>query len=309
MNAQLLYEGVSRHEWGKSNIGGSDIAPIVGKSNFKTALDLYLEKTGQKEPDPPTRKMEVGTIMEPHIRRWASEDLGMPIADGEAYRDAEYPYLGGNTDGSIDADTMVEIKTMDFMTRDKWGEPGTDEIPIDYYIQVTWYMGIGGFKRCLMVRYDTGSKELEYYWIDFQADLYAECRRSAIRFMENMRKGIAPDPTGRDGDNIVYLFPKGNEEIVIADDAVDAIASEMGAIYPELKKLERQYDELKSRMKVAIGPNKGIETLCGKFTLSRLPGRVKWENVAKEFNPTTEIIAKHTGEPSTTLRTPFKEPK
>ena len=309
MSAQTQYDGMSRHDWGKTHIGGSDLAPILGKSNFKTALDLFLEKTGQKEQGPTTRKMEVGTILEPHIRRWASEEIGSEILDGQAYTDPIYPYLGGNTDGKLDDETMVEIKTMDFMTRDKWGEPGTDEIPIDYYIQVTWYMGIGGFKRCLMVRFDTGSKEIEYYWVDFSQELYDECRKAAVRFMENLLQGIPPEPSERDGDNIIYLFPQGNEDILIAGDDVDAIASEMGAIYPDLKSLEKRYELLKSQMKVSIGPAKGIETLCGKFTLSRIPGKVSWQKVAAELNPSADLVAKHTGAPSATLNTPFKEKK
>lgn len=323
MSVQQLYEGMSREEWGKKNIGGSDLAPILGKSNYKTALDLFFEKTGQKPNDAPTRMMVMGTRLEADILGWASEEIQKPIKSGRMFRDSEYPYLAGNTDGEIDEETMVEIKTMDFRSRDKWGEQNTDEIPVDYYLQVMWYMGLGGYKRCVVIRFDRGTCEIAYYLVEFQPDLFAECRKSAVRFMENMRNGIAPEPTAKDGDNIVYLFPKGNEEILIADDTIDAIATEMGAIYPDLKSLERQYDNLKSQMQVAIGPNKGIETLCGKFTMTRVPGRTSWQKVAAELhrewaekegethvNPIFhQIVSDCTGNPSLRLNTPFKESK
>ena len=35
----------------RSGIGGSDIAAILGLSPWKTAVDVWLDKTGQREDD------------------------------------------------------------------------------------------------------------------------------------------------------------------------------------------------------------------------------------------------------------------
>lgn len=295
----------------KGYIGGSDLAPILGKSNYKTALDVYLLKTGQKvEDQEEARKREMGVLLEPGIRIWAARELNRPIANGQRYVDPDYPFLVANTDGSLEQKMGIEIKTMDFSTRDKWGEPGTDEVPIDYLIQTNWYCGLAGWDACVIVRFDRGTTNLEYYKVDFDNDLFQLCRNEAVNLWHNhIRKGIPPEPTSKDGANIVYLFPEDNGEILISDTEADAIASEMAELYPTFKASERRYEELKNLMKVKIGPAKGIETLSGKFTASRVAGKVSWQKVAAELSPTPELIAKHTGEKSLTLRTPFKESK
>ena len=52
------------HERRRKGIGGSDIAAIAGISPYKTARDVWAEKTGRTSPQPPTPAMKRGTALE-----------------------------------------------------------------------------------------------------------------------------------------------------------------------------------------------------------------------------------------------------
>ena len=290
----------------RSYIGGTDVAAIVGKSKYKTELDIYLEKTGQKTDTKAGRKAEAGIALEPYIREWYSEDIGQPILGGETIRDKEFPFLGANIDGKLDASTLVEIKTMDFSTREEWGEPGTDEVPIHYFVQCIWYLGMTGADRVILVKCDRGTMNIEDYIIEPSPDLYQLCRREAINLWQNhILTGVPPEPTERDGSNLIYLFPQRTAEILIADDKVDAMASEMADLHNQIKPLEKRKKELSEAMKVMVGDANGIDTIVGKFTVSRMKGKVSWKDVATHYNPTPEVIEAHTGNPYDQLSTPF----
>jgi putative phage-type endonuclease len=291
----------------KGYIGGSDLAPILGKSKYKTALDVFLLKTGQKEEDQEeARKREMGVLLEPGIRTWAARELNRTILPNRKIVDPKHPFLVANVDGELDAKTGIEIKTMDFSTRDQWGEPGTDEVPIDYLIQTNWYCGIAGWERCVVVRFDRGTTKIEYYQVPFDKELFELCRNEAINMWVNhICKGVPPDPTAKDSANIIYLFPQPTFEILVSDPETDEKASRMAEIKATLKPLEAEYEALKSWMAVKIGPAAGVETMSGKFTLSRLRGNVAWKDVATALNANPELCEKHRGKPYTRLNTPF----
>lgn len=287
-------------------LGGTDVAAIVGKSKYKTALDVFLEKTGQKSDDKAGRKAEAGIALEPYIREWYAQDTGLSIQGGRTIIDPEHPFLGANIDGSIDEKTLIEIKTMDFATREEWGSPGTDEIPIHYYVQCVWYMGITGADRCIVVKCDRGTMEIQDYIVEPAPELYQLCRKEAINLWQNhILQGVPPDPTDRDGSNLVYLFPQQTAEVLIADPAMDEIAQELSEIHSQIKPLEKRKKELTEAMKVRIGQASAVETAVGKFTLALMPGRVAWQKVAATYNPTNDVIKANTGSPYFQLNPPF----
>jgi hypothetical protein len=167
-------------------------------------------------------------------------------------------------------------------------------------------MGIGRYKRCVIARVDTGTWEIEFYMMDFQPDLHKACVEAVVSFWQNMEKGIAPDPSAKDGGNIIYLFPEATGEIAISTPEVDQIAEEMQELKPKKDAAEKRWKELQSAMQVAIGAASGIQTSVGKFTLSRIGGSVSWKAVAQELGANDEITKKHTGEGYARLNDPFR---
>lgn len=309
MSAPIVIQAITREEWlaeRQNYLGGTDVAAIVGKSKWKTPLDVFLEKTGQKKDVVAARKAEAGLVLEPLIRGWYAEEIGKPIAPGRTIRDPQCPFLGVNTDGHIDEQTLCEIKTVDFSTKKEWGTPGTDEVPDHIYVQCCWQIGMAGAKKAVIVRCDRGTMELDEYVVDEDTANFGLLRAMAIPFwQDHIATRIPPALTEADADNVIHLFPEDTGEVLISDPGLDELAERMSEVHRALKPLEKEYESLKDRMKVAIGPAAGIETVLGTFLLQRMKGRAAWMKIAKALNPSPELIEKHTGDPYVQLKTPF----
>jgi putative phage-type endonuclease len=61
-------DGMSEQEWlelRRKGLGGSDVATAMGLSPWKSPMQLYLEKTGEIDPEPLTSEVVYwGTVLE-----------------------------------------------------------------------------------------------------------------------------------------------------------------------------------------------------------------------------------------------------
>ena len=118
-------------------IGASDSGSAVGVNPHKSPLDLWQEKTKRKTPPDLSKNRNVrrGIVMEPIIRDWVKEDLGITInQDDKTHFSEEYPFLYSHTDGFIQGKKRIaEIKAPSFHSLHLYGEEGTHDIP-DYYL-------------------------------------------------------------------------------------------------------------------------------------------------------------------------------
>jgi putative phage-type endonuclease len=121
-----------------TGLGGSDAAPALGLSPYKSALELYYEKLGEAPAVEESEAMRFGTLLEPVVRGEYMRRTGKNVVFGQPMlRSERYRWMLANLDGRTD-DRVVEFKT----ARDDklWGEPGSDDVPAAYLLQVTHYM-------------------------------------------------------------------------------------------------------------------------------------------------------------------------
>ena len=127
----------------RTGIGGSDAAAAVGMSRWKTKLQLYFEKIGESET-PPNEAMRWGTILEPVVRQEYCNQTGRIVVTPGQLRHPERDFAFMNADGIADTCRLYEGKTS--RTAEEWGEPGSDEVPGDYLIQVQHGMAVLGLE-------------------------------------------------------------------------------------------------------------------------------------------------------------------
>ena len=74
---------LSRNEWLKyrtQGIGGSDVSIIAGINPFRSAYQLWLEKTGQAEPEEAESEYaHFGTLLEPIVRNEFTRRTGIKV--------------------------------------------------------------------------------------------------------------------------------------------------------------------------------------------------------------------------------------
>ena len=122
----------------KLHLGASDMASLFGLNPYRTAYDLWADKTGKlQDDDEPSQAMELGNAMEPVLLNHAAKALG-PIRRNQFRKHPKLP-IGSNLDAILLATgEPVEAKTSGLLgpARQAWGEDGSDQVPQHVIIQV-----------------------------------------------------------------------------------------------------------------------------------------------------------------------------
>jgi putative phage-type endonuclease len=122
-------------------LGGSDAAPAIGVSPWKTPLQLYEEKLGLASPQPETPAMRWGKLLEDAIRVHYCALTGATLREPNGTLiHPHFGWMSANLDGLTEGGRVLEIKTA--RSGDDWGEPGTDQIPTYYVPQVMHYLAV-----------------------------------------------------------------------------------------------------------------------------------------------------------------------
>lgn len=132
----------------REGIGGSQAAAAAGLSPWCSPRELYLEITEGTER-PPTRATRRGNALEPEVCADYAQFTGLPLTVGETrFRDDwkratpdRVVYLDGKPARGLEA------KTVNSRLADKWGPHGSSEIPVEYWVQVVWYMHVTELPR------------------------------------------------------------------------------------------------------------------------------------------------------------------
>jgi putative phage-type endonuclease len=236
----------------KGRLGASETAAALGLSPWCTPLELWQAKTSEviSELVVPNEFIEWGNRLEAAILAKYCDVHGVTwIEAPAAWRvSTQYPWLGCTPDALLD-DRVVEIKTAS--TGRDWGEPGTDEIPAGYLVQVTQQMLVCGHRRADVAVLISGHDYREYS-IAFDDELAKELIDRSWVFWQYVQQRVPPEPsTLRDA---ARRWPRESPGLVrIADDrTLDAVFA-LRAIKETQSKLEHEADELGLELRKFLG--------------------------------------------------------
>jgi putative phage-type endonuclease len=242
------------------SVGGSDIAPIAGLSQWESCITKWAKKTGQI-PDEvtPNMSMKLGTILEaPILNLFADEHPELEIYETGTWANKENPWARSNPDGLYkDADGNWGILEVKF-SRDYWSG-----VPQAYRAQVLWYMKVFGIRQAKLVAL-AGSSYMEFdiEWDEFEAQILWD---AAVRFRQACLDMKMPywDGSNSTLETIRALSPG------ISDSEVDL--DDLGMHYinsvTELEKATTKATELKARVIQAMdGAKRGL--IYGEHLLS-----------------------------------------
>jgi putative phage-type endonuclease len=203
-------------------IGGSDIGIILGLSNFKTPYQLFLEKKGvfiQNTEESPNQYW--GNLLEPTIRKEFEKknfvSIEYPI---DTKQHTLYPFLKGNLDGFIpEWNSVFEVKTASSFMKDKWGEPGTDQIPQDYLVQVAFYCALTNADFAHIAVLIGGSDYREYKYTR-NHNLEENIIKAACEFWNNLQTDIPPLPINIDDLKLRWPNSTPHKVKIISEDII-----------------------------------------------------------------------------------------
>jgi len=149
-----------QREQRKLYLGGSDVAAILGLSKWRTPKEVQLEKLGKLEnEDFQSEAASLGDDLEKPLLKRAARDVGAIAYVEDLSMEGPSKFMRANLDAMLlfenvdkldmsalkaSPASITDIKTSGLFGRlsDQWGEPGTDEVPQEYLIQVMWYIGL-----------------------------------------------------------------------------------------------------------------------------------------------------------------------
>lgn len=258
-----------------TGIGGSDAASIIGMNPWKGPYELWLEKTGQKEPeDISTREaVHFGTELESLVAREFEARTGKRVRKFGTVRDREEPFLLANVDRMIVGDDAgLECKTCSAYKAREWDD---DKVPDSYYVQCQHYMLVTGLPRWYIACLIGGQ---HYVWkaIERNEDDIAALLEAERGFWRHVKDCTPPAVDGSDScsEALAERFRGGAQNIITLSEADQRAVRELRELEESKKQIEYRMEELKNQIKASMG-----DTEIAVFGDEREGGRVTWKPV------------------------------
>jgi putative phage-type endonuclease len=178
-------------------IGASDAPAILGVNQYRTAYDVWLEKTGRIPPVDLTgnKAAEAGIILEPSVLDFAEQHIGKIKRKIEVPAEGlGYPLIVHLDGRTVDGQNPVEAKTSGLFSplHSDWGEEGTDEVPDFVAIQAQTQL-IPTKKEVCHVPALLGGKGFVMYWLQKADELQQIINdRLGIFWNDHVLKDIPP---------------------------------------------------------------------------------------------------------------------
>jgi putative phage-type endonuclease len=246
---------MSRDEWleeRKKGIGGTDVAPILGLSKWKSPLEVYLDKKGISPPKPDNAVMRAGREMEEVIARYYVAETGKIVQNDFKIRYFKDNFiLMANMDRMILSDEdqptgILECKTTSAFYFKTWD----GEIPTNYYLQLQHYLGVTGLTwGSFAVMLDDRNFHLMYFERD--DDMISKLFIRLDEWWERHIVGdLQPEPVLE--TDLTYLYPKDKDYFRDGSKDDYKIYKKLKPIMEQQKELKSEADALKLELKKSI---------------------------------------------------------
>lgn len=273
-----------------TGIGASETAAIVGRDQFKTAIDVYKSKVSKLKAEPEKEIFKRGRHLEAAVLGWYEEEMGVKLDRQPSIgtlRSKAFPHVVATPDAYDSVNRVnVQAKTHRFDAMAEYGAQGTDQIPTHELIQVTMEMGVLGCEVAhLPVLF--GGDEFRIYHVPFSNQLFQKLGQAVESFWEqHVSKRVAPPVDGSPGYAAFLAGVFAERKTKTIKDATasqDQAIAELLALKPELEALETREGELKNLLRAAIGDDYGIKGAAGKaiWTGGEETEHVDWKEYAR----------------------------
>lgn len=239
------------------SLGGSDVGAVLGLSKYRSAVDVWMEKTGRSASYADSLAMRFGSFAESFVASEYALTTGLSLFHHEsAFIHPDHSYMHGHVDrficssptlfsekGDLLADRILECKTANPFTAHEWGDVGTDQVPLPYLVQCAWYLAITGLKRAdLAVLF--GNADFRIYEIHRDLELEGMILDKAKTFWEqHVLADVAP-PAQRESD-YKQLFSRSEAKAIEAPKETCELIKKLKSINEQIDSYEQEVSHIK----------------------------------------------------------------
>ncbi len=263
---------------------GTKVSKILGKSKFGTGYDVYARCKGLVEDNPPTPAMIRGTVFERAILDYYEIRCGVilerpdhtMVHPTEDWAGASPDAFYQDEDGCL---VIVDAKTS--RSRQDWGDEFSDDMPIDYQLQLLWYAYVlGAALDCPVKRLDVCT----FFPMQDEFSIYTMTPDQEVveKIVERCRQwwyrhivcNVAPEIDGSESaSKVVNLSPHLDDDVHKGDESLVSTIEELLSIKKQIKDLDFQKKTLENSIKSSIGTSSGLYYAGRKATWKEQKGR------------------------------------
>ena len=274
-------------------IGGSDVSSIVGINPFKSAVEVWLDKTGAEIEDEDNRAMYWGRELEDKVAqefaKRRSEELGEEVKvwhENHILQHPEYEFMIADIDRRVvGEDALLECKTtVDF--NNMWTE---DNFPDMYMLQVQHYLAVTGYEKAYLAVLIMNKRKFQYYTIERDEELIKLIIENEKDFWYNhVKENVPPEVDGSKASSrlLKKMYPEAEEEKKVNLKREDInLIDKRNEFHQIEKKYKKKRKECENKLK-----NKLQDAELGIYQGEEV---VKWKNISSKRMKTKQFRQDH----------------
>ncbi|MFO7582930.1 YqaJ viral recombinase family protein [Guyparkeria sp.] len=228
-----------------AGIGGSDAPIILGLSSYRTAVELWQEKTGQAPigEDETSEPAHWGNLLEDTVAREFARRTGVRVArDNRTLTHPVLPFMRGHIDRRIvGRRELLEVKTVRALG---------DEPRPDHVAQVRHYMAVMDFRRA-HIAYLIAGQTFKYWTIERDHTEESRLLDAEADFWRCVKTQTPPPVQSLRDWRIIA--PADNGQTTTASGHAAHAARELHAIRARIKELEAEAETHQGEIMAAMG--------------------------------------------------------
>lgn len=256
----------------KNGLGGSDAGAVCGLNPYRTAIEVYYDKTSEEIEEIDNEAMRQGRELEEYVARRFCEASGKKVRRANAmFYDEKNPFMLADVDRMVVGENAgLECKTASPYMMDQW----TDEyLPISYQIQCYHYMSVCKADAWYLAVVIYG-KAFKYYRIERDDEVIENLIRIEKEFWNaHVISGVMPDPDGsKTADSVIADRFKGSQGLVIPLYGFDEQLRRRQELLSVIDHMETEKRQIDQQLKIYLGDAEMAENEHYK---------VSWKNVSR----------------------------
>lgn len=256
----------------KQGIGGSDAGAVCGLNPYRTAIQVYYDKTSDLIEDVDNEAMRQGRELEEYVARRFCEASGKKVRRANAmFYDEKNPFMIADVDRMIVGENAgLECKTASPYSEEKWRD---DKIPLSYQLQCYHYMSVCNADSWYIAVLIYG-RDFKYYKIERDDEVIENLIRIEKEFWnEYVLKQVIPDPDGsKTADVAIAERFKESKSITIPLTGFDERLERRQELLSLLEKIETEKRQIDQELKLYLGDTEIAENESY---------RVSWKNISR----------------------------
>lgn len=281
MNAKLIMtveEMQDRKKWEAMRnigIGGSDASTIAGINRWKSPYQLWLEKTGQVEPEDISDNEYVywGTVLEQLVADRFCELTGKKVRKCGMMQSLTHEFMLANVDRLVVGENAgLECKTANGFKAKEWEG---DNVPDGYYLQCQHYMAVTNYEKWYIACLIGGN---HFVWKEIprnEEDITALIEAEKAFWEDNVKGGIMPDVDGSKSCSqaLAERFSGGVTDSITLPKEADELLAEIDELNEAADRIKDQIESKKNGIKLMLGDHEVAYAGERKVTWKTQAGR------------------------------------